>query len=85
MYTTTNINGFVGKFLAHAAVENIQGAFPQTIIPESFAVFVDAAIDLIDILKTMFFHEHADHFAANTTGAISDYRLVLYGVVLGVL
>src|SRR5699024_2261225 len=69
------------KFVVHALVKDVHGAFPQALIAVFFAVAHDTAVDLINILETTVFHQHRQNFAANSTGAVGDNRPVFHPVV----
>lgn len=72
----------VAELHVHTLVKDIEGAFPQSLVAELFAVADNAAVDLIDLFEAAVLHQRGENLAANTAGAVGDYWLVLHPVVL---
>ena len=66
----TNDLGVRTELLVHPSVENKERTLPETFISESLAVANDAALHLVDLLKTTLQHETAQYFTTNATGAV---------------
>lgn len=73
--------GVVGEIDGHAVVKHAQAAFPEAVVAIRFAVFHDAAVDLIHICEAALFHHGTDGFAADAARAIRDDFLVFDIVV----
>ena len=65
----------------HTFVKNVEGAFPQALVPKFFAVADNATVDLVDLLKAPVNHEGGQDLAANSAGAVGHHRLVLHPVI----
>lgn len=69
--------GLVAELQVHAFVEDVEGAFPEPLVLERFAIADDTAVQLVDLLEPAVHHEAGEHLAADTACAIGNDRLVL--------
>lgn len=72
----------LAELVVHALVKDIHRAFPQAVVTVLFAIADNAAVNLVDLIKTAVFHQRGQDLAANTAGAIGHHRLVLHPVIL---
>jgi len=73
------------KIDGKAIIEGVERALPETVISKLVTVANDATIDLVDLAKAAILHDDRENFAANTTSAIGDDRLIFEMVVLTAL
>ncbi len=69
--------GVLAEGQAHALVKDIALAFPKTLVAEGLAIFDDAAVQVVDLLKALVLHISAQIFAADIAGTIGQDRLIL--------
>ena len=73
------------KIDGKAIIEGVERALPETVISKLVTVANDATIDLVDLAEAAILHDDRENFAANTTSAICDDRLILQMIVLTAL
>src|SRR5699024_3291086 len=71
----------VRKIDAHAIVKDVKRAFPQTVITERFTITYYATIYLVELFEPTICHQNRQRFAAYSTGAIGNNRLVFEMIV----
>src|SRR5690349_13497894 len=81
MGTLTNYLGVVAEIYFHAVVKHVKTTLPKAIIAVGFAVFYNAAINLINLFKSSVFHKTREDLTANATGTISNNWLILQVIV----
>ena len=69
----------------HAAIEDIEAAFPETLVSKLLAVANDAAFDLVHLFETAVEHDRTQDLAAYATGAVGDDWLVFEVVIFPTL
>lgn len=70
------------KFVMHALVKDVEGAFPETVVAEFLAIADDAAVYLVDLFETTILHQGRKNLATNAAGAIGNDWLILHPVIL---
>lgn len=82
----TNLAGaehrwFVAEIHLQPLVEDIERAFPESLVPECLSVAKDSSVNLVHLVEAAILHDQREDLAANATCAVGDDRLVLQVVV----
>ena len=72
----------VAEINCHTLIKHSQRTFPQSVVTVLFTVFHNPAVDLVNFFEPTLLHHGRYHFAANSTGTITNDLLIFYVVVL---
>jgi len=68
--------------MVHSVVKDIERAFPEAVVTESFTVADNATIELVNLFEATLDHERTQHLTTHPSRAVGHHWLFLEVVVL---